>query len=42
MDEILKIFGEEHYSNDLDMARRFWQREKRYVISLNPVKHNYR
>jgi hypothetical protein len=42
MDEILRIFGEEHYSNDLEQARRFWQGERRYVISVNSVKHNYR
>ncbi len=42
MDEILKMFGEEHYSNILEQARRFWQGEGRYVISVNPVKHNYR
>ena len=42
MDEILKIFGEERYRNDLLKARRFWKGEGRYIISVNPVEHNYR
>jgi len=42
MDEILKLFGEERYNQTVERARRFWQGEGRYVISVNPVKHNYR
>lgn len=41
MDEIIKIFGEEHYSNRQDQIRQFWQGERRYVISVSPVKHNF-
>jgi len=37
-----KILQMKNYKANLETARRFWQGEGRYAISVYPVKHNYR
>ena len=39
MSKFLRIFSEEHYSNELDQARRFWQGEALCNFGQS-VKHN--
>ena len=42
MDELQNLFGEDCYHKNLQKIKRFRSSEGRYVISITPVKHNYR